>query len=121
MTTDPISDTLTRIRNAQAVSKKTVFMPISKIRYKLLQVLEKEGFIDKVAKQDSLLCVSLGKIIQGMERQSKPGQRIYVRAKDIKPVRGGYGLSLVSTSQGIMTNKQAYKRKLGGELLFNIW
>ncbi|MDD5606303.1 MAG: 30S ribosomal protein S8 [Candidatus Pacebacteria bacterium] len=121
MTTDSISDTLTRIRNAQAVSKEIVIMPFSKIRYKVLQILEQEGFLNKVEKQNSLLQVSLKKNIQGMERQSKPGQRIYVRSKDIQSVRGGYGLSLISTSQGIMTNKEARKRKLGGELLFNIW
>ncbi len=121
MITDPIADTLIRIKNAQAVSQKTVTMPFSKKRFSILKVLQEQGFLEKVEKKDSLLEVSFQKLIQGVKRISKPSQRIYIQAKDIKPVRGGYGLSIISTSQGIMTNKEARNRKLGGELLFNIW
>ncbi len=121
MITDLIADTLVRIKNAQAVSKETVVMPYSKKRYNILKALESQGFLAKVEKKDSSLQASFQKNIQGIERVSKPGQRIYVQAKDIKPVKGGYGLSIISTSQGIMTNKEARNRKLGGELLFNIW
>ncbi len=121
MITDPISDTLIRIKNIQAVDKKIVIIPFSKTRYKILQILQKEGFLNEVEKQNLSIQVILGKKIQGMKRISKPSQRMYVKAKEIKSVRDGYGLSLISTSQGIMTNKDARNRKLGGELLFNIW
>ncbi len=121
MITDPIADTLIRIRNAQAVSKKTVIVPYSKKRLRILKKLQEKGFLNEVEKKDALINVSFGKIIQGAKRVSKPGQRIYVKAKEIKKVRGGYGISLISTSQGVMDNEEARKRKLGGELLFNIW
>ncbi len=121
MSTDPIADTLCRIKNAQAVNKKTVTVPVSQKRYRVLKVLEKEGFLDKVEKKDSLIKFVLKKEIEGIQMKSKPGQRLYVKAKDISLVRGGYGLSLISTSQGVMSNKDARNRKLGGELLFNIW
>lgn len=135
---DPITDMLNRIRNAQTVFHTTVDIPFSKEKYEIAQVLEREGFIEKVEKKgkttQKILKIDLkyqkdpvGEnrkpklAISGLRRISKPGQRIYTRSQDIKAVRGGYGISVISTSQGLMTNKEARKNKVGGEIIFEIW
>ena len=128
--TDPISDMLVRIKNAQAVGHKTVVVPFSKIKLEIAKVLEKENFIGKVEtkgrKINKLIEIELKydkkePAIASIKRISKPGQRIYIKAENLKPVRQGYGISVISTSSGLMTNEQAKKKKLGGEILFEIY
>lgn len=125
--TDPIADMLNRIKNAQAVSHLTVSFPFSKIKYETASIIQKEGFIGDVEKkgrkEKRTIKVTLKpeKTISGIRRVSKPGQRIYVGAKDIKKVKGGYGMSIISTPKGLMTGKEARKQKLGGEIICEIW
>ena len=130
MLVDPIADTLTRIRNAQAVKKPEVEIPFSKMRYELAKILEKENFVKEIKKsgrgvKKNIIIIlkyekdALG--ILGSKRISKSGQRIYKSVKEIKPIRGGFGISIVSTNKGLMTNKDAKKKNLGGEVLCQIW
>lgn len=131
--TDPVTDMLNRIRNAQAVSKKTVDIPISNLRYEIAKILEKGGFVAEVEKKGKktkkVIEITLKynekiPVISGLKKISKPGQRIYKRAKELKPVKGGYGIAIISTSKGgggLMTDKEARKQKLGGEVICEIW
>ena len=128
--TDPITDMLNRIRNAQAVLKTTVDVPLSKIKLEICQILARNGFIKgfekKGRKNKKNIQITLkydGKIpaISGMKRISKPGQKIYLPYKKIKKVKGGYGLSIISTSKGLMTDKEARKQRLGGEVICEVW
>ena len=128
--TDPITDMLNRIRNAQAVLKTTVDVPLSKIKLEICQILARNGFIKgfekKGRKNKKNIQITLkydGKIpaISGMKRISKPGQKIYLPYKKIKKVKGGYGFSIISTSKGLMTDKEARKQRLGGEVVCEIW
>jgi len=115
---DPITDMLNRIRNARAVSKKTVVIPFSKLKFEISKILEKENFIGKTEKKRR----KEKKIIElKLRRISKPGQRIYSSAKKIKKLKKGCGIAIISTSKGIMTDKKAEKQGLGGEVLFEIW
>lgn len=131
--TDPISDMLTRIRNAQAVGHATVSFPFSKMKFSLTEILAKEGFIKKAEKKGrgikrkieiELMYEdkknTIPKINQ-LKRISKPGKREYIRAKDIRLVLGGRGISIISTSKGLLTGKEAKKKGLGGEVLCEIW
>lgn len=127
---DPISDMLIRIKNAQAVSHQTVNIPFSKIKFNLAKVLEKEGLIEAITtrgrKIKKIIEIKLKyeegqPVIEELKRISKPGQRIYLKKSQVKPVRQGYGLVIISTSQGLMTNKEAKKKGLGGEILCEIW
>lgn len=127
---DPIADMLTSIKNAQAVGYGTVSIPFSNIKYEIAKILEREGFIEKVEKKGRgikrVIEISFkhkdGKpIILGLKRISKPGQRIYLPYKKIKRVKGGYGIVIVSTSKGLMTDKEARKQKLGGEIICEVW
>ncbi|MFA6190204.1 MAG: 30S ribosomal protein S8 [Candidatus Staskawiczbacteria bacterium] len=128
--TDPITDMLNQIRNAQAVAKTEVLIPLSKIKNEIATILFKEGFVGEIKKTTKgklkILKITLKyndelPAIEGFKRVSKPGQRIYQGFADIKKVRGGYGISIVSTSKGLMTNKDARYKKLGGEVICNIW
>jgi len=128
--TDPVTDMLNRIRNAQAVLKETVDIPISNLRYEIAKILEKGGFVAEVEKKGKktkkVIEITLKynekvPVISGLKRISKPGQRIYKKAKELKPVRGGYGIAIISTSKGLMTDKEARKQKLGGEVICEIW
>jgi small subunit ribosomal protein S8 len=128
--TDPITDMLNRIRNAQMADHQTVDVPFSKFKNEIAKILEKKNFISKVEKKNKktrdILEITLkydGKegAISGMRRISKPGQRIYHDHFTIRNVKGGYGLSIVSTSKGLMTDNQARKEKIGGEVLIEIW
>ncbi len=121
---------LNRIRNAQAVLHPQVEMPYSDLKYGIAKLLEKKGLIGKVVKagkkekksiEITLKYENKVGIISGLKRVSKPGQRIYLPAKKIRPVKGGYGLAIISTSKGLMTGKEAKKQKLGGEVLCEIW
>ena len=127
---DTVGDFLSQIKNAQAVKKETVKVPFSMLRKRIAKVLVDHGFIKEVKKkgrdQNQSLLLYLeyedGRPkIQEIERVSKPGQRIYKAADEIEGVRGGYGLGIVSTSQGVMSDEEARKRHLGGEVLCKVW
>lgn len=128
--TDPIADMLTRIKNAQAVLKPTVEIPYSRMKYQIALILEREGFVEKVEKKfrrnKRIIKIFLKyekgepKILD-IQRVSKPGRRIYLPYKKIKAPKGGYGIAIISTSQGLMTDKEARKRHLGGEVLCEVW
>ena len=124
--TDPISDMLTRIRNAQAVHKTTVNMPSSKLKTAIAQVLKDEGYIDGYAiRQDdgkpeieiSLKYYAGQPVIEKIERVSRPGLRIYRGRDDIPRVMNGLGIAIVSTSSGVMTDRKARATGIGGEVL----
>ena len=128
--TDPISDMIIRITNAQAVLHPLVSVPFSDFKYKIAKILEKEGFINKVEEKGKkvkrMIEITLkydNKIpaISGLRRISKPGQRIYSEVKKIKKVMGGFGLSIISTPKGLMTIKEAKKKKIGGEIILEVW
>lgn len=127
--TDPISDMLTRLRNAGRALLPTVELPHSRMKESLAQILKREGYVAEVAvdgKTVKKLKIQLkyqGKksVIEGLKRVSKPGLRKYVGATEIPRVLGGLGVSIVSTSEGVMTGTQAQKKNLGGELLCYIW
>ena len=127
--TDPISDMLTRIRNAHAALLPMVELPHSKIKERIAHILKKEGYITdcsvdgKPAKKLKLKLKYEGRkgVIEGLRRVSSPGLRRYVGSTEIPRVLGGMGTSIVSTSQGVMTGTDARKNKLGGELLCFVW
>jgi small subunit ribosomal protein S8 len=131
--TDPIADMLTRIRNANSAQFETVRMPGSKLKEALAAILEREGFIagykveEKPGKPGSELSISLKysgdrtRTIGGIRRVSKPGLRIYARADRMPRVLGGIGVAVVSTSHGLMTDREARQRHLGGEVLCHVW
>lgn len=131
MMTDPIADMLTRIRNAVAVGHERVTIPASKTKEALARVLASEGFIDRyeVTQADPgselLLVLRYGDrrapVIQGLRRISKPGHRVYSGAGDLPRVQGGLGISIVSTSQGMMPDREARRRRLGGEIMAEVW
>jgi len=127
---DPISNMLISIKNAQAVGHLTVSVPFSNLKYEIAKILGKEGFIEKVEKKGRGVKRSLeitlkydGKVpaISDLKRISKSGQRIYLPYKKIKKVRRGLGIAITSTSKGLMTDKEARKQKLGGEVICEIW
>jgi len=128
--TDPITDMLNRIRNAQASGHKTVEIPFSNLKEEIAKILEKGGFIEKVETKGKDVQKTLevtikyedGKpVIAGLKRISKPGQRIYIDSRKIQKVKGGYGISIISTSKGLMTGRDARRQKTGGEVLCEIW
>ncbi len=131
--TDPIADMLTRIRNANSAQFETVRMPGSKLKEALAAILEREGFIAGYTvvkdpkKPGSELSITLKyaadrtRTIGGIKRVSKPGLRIYARADKMPRVLGGIGVAVVSTSHGLMTDKEARQRHLGGEVLCHVW
>ena len=129
--TDPIADMLTRLRNANSVFHETVDIPGSKIKTAIAEVLKDEGFIsDYTFKEDNkqgVITITLKygpdreKVISGIKRISKPGLRQYAKHKDLPRVLGGLGIAIISTSKGIMSDKQARKAGLGGEVLAYVW
>jgi len=128
--TDPITDMLNQIKNAEAVGKTEVLIPLSKLKNEIAEILFKENFVGEVKKATKGKIKSL-KItlrynnevpaIAGFKRVSKPGQRIYEGFSEIRKVHGGYGISIVSTSKGLMTNKDARYKKVGGEIICQVW
>jgi len=129
---DPIADLLTRIRNALARKKSEVFLPFSEIKFYIAKVLLKANFIasvEKINEKDKEKEIRIvlkydegGKsVIQSLQRISKPGKRVYSGSKEIPNVLGGLGIVIVSTSQGIMEGREAKNRKLGGELVCEIY
>jgi small subunit ribosomal protein S8 len=131
--TDPIADMLTRIRNANVAMHDDVRMPCSKLKESLAAVLQKEGYIssfhveDNVDRPGSTLVVEMKyspereRVISGVRRVSKPGLRVYTKADKIPRVLGGLGVAVLSTSQGLMTDREARKRRMGGEILCYVW
>ena len=129
--TDPIADMLTRIRNANSVYHEKVKIPGSKIKIAIAEVLKQEGFIKEYTftedNKQGILTVFLKygedreKVISGIERISRPGLRQYSKTKDLPRVLGGLGIAIISTSSGIMSDKQARRLGLGGEILAYIW
>jgi small subunit ribosomal protein S8 len=131
MMTDPIADMLTRIRNASAARKESVDIPWSKLKEKILRILRDEGFVGE--------CINIqvdGKpwlrvvlrydeqkrpVINGLRRVSKPGLRVYVGVDEIPLVRQGLGVSILSTPAGVLTDRQARQKHVGGELLCSVW
>jgi small subunit ribosomal protein S8 len=127
--TDPISDMLTRIRNASRAALPEVVIPHSRMKESIAHVLKREGYVAEVGvegKPLKSLKIKLkysGRrpVIEGLQRISAPGLRRYIGSQDVPPVRGGMGVSILSTSSGIMTGAQARKKNVGGELLCVIW
>ena len=127
--TDPIADMLTRIRNANAALLPAVELPHSKMKESVARLLQQEGYLTDVAVEGSKLKKLKMRlkfegrrgVIEGLRRVSKPGLRAYVGATEIPRVRGGMGVAILSTSQGVMTGAEARKNKLGGEVLCYVW
>jgi small subunit ribosomal protein S8 len=131
--TDPIADMLTRLRNANTAMHDTVAMPSSKLKVSLAGVLQKEGYIDgfdvspstrgpgEVLEIKLKYATDRTRTIAGLRRVSKPGLRIYAQADRMPRVLGGMGVAVVSTSQGLMTDREARNRRVGGEVLCYVW
>ncbi len=133
MMTDPIADMLTRVRNAVSVERQFVEMPVSKVKRGLAEVLKREGYIWDWS-EEKLEGVPVGtlrlelkygpngeRVIQSVRRVSKPGRRVYSGCKDLRPVLDGLGISIVSTSRGVVSDREARQRNLGGEVLCEVW
>src|SRR4030042_1697715 len=127
---DQVSEMLTVIRNAQAVLKKTVAVSFSNLKYEIAHILEKEGLVEKVEKKGKKAKKTIEIIlkyrddrpaISGLKRISKPGQRIYLDYKRIRPIRNGYGIAIISTSRGLLTGSDAKRQKIGGEGNWRVW
>ncbi len=124
MLTDPIADLLTRIKNASRARKYTLEVPFSNMKLQLLDIMQKKKFIENFEKKNKrVITVNLLPEKQDIEvkRVSKPGQRIYVPSTEIKKVKGGLGISIISTSHGLMTGDEAKKANIGGELICEIY
>ncbi len=135
--TDPISDMLTRIRNAVSAKHARVDLPASKLKAEIARILQEEGYIqgyrivddavekDQKPRQLIRLFLKYGphgeKVISGIERISRPGRRVYLGVDDVPPVLGGLGTNILTTSRGVMTGRAARKAGVGGEVLCNVW
>lgn len=129
--TDPISDMLTRIRNAAMVKTREVEMPLSRMKFAIAKILESEGFLASVETVERakrpMLKVTLryegdgSSKVSSLKRVSKPGRRVYVKASDLATVRSGFGIAILSTPNGLMTSNEARKRRLGGELICEVF
>lgn len=126
MYTDPISDLLTRLRNAASANHDTVSVPHSKLKEEVVRVMKEKGFVkeyetEKEGAHSELVVTLHENRPLTLKRISSPGQRLYIRTKDIKGTKGGLGMVILSTSKGIMTATDAKKQKLGGELICEIY
>ena len=130
--TDPIADMLTRIRNANVAGHKTVDVPASKIKKSIAGILKEEGYIlnykvegEKVSEKKITITLKYGpkneKVISGIKRISKPGLRVYAKSNAIPRVLNGLGIAIISTSQGVMTDREARKQHAGGEVIAYVW
>lgn len=128
--TDPIADMLTRIRNANSVNRDVVDIPASRLKAELARIFKEEGYIRDFRRIDDgkhgvirvyLKYANKEKVISGVKRISKPGLRVYARRNEIPRVLGGLGIAVLSTSKGIMSDKQARKEGLGGEVVCYVW
>ena len=133
MMTDPIADMLTRIRNAVRIERPLVQMPHSKVKRGVAEVLKREGYIWDWHEQETEgapgkeLCIDLKygpngeRVIRHIKRVSKPGRRVYSRANGLKPILNGLGISIISTSRGMVSDREARQKNLGGEVLCELW
>ena len=129
--TDPIADMLTRIRNANSAGHKTVEVPASKIKKSIAEILKDEGYINgfevKEDGKQGVIDIEMKygpeneKVITGIKKISKPGLKVYAKANEVPKVLGGLGTAIISTNQGVLTDKQAREKKIGGEVLAFIW
>jgi small subunit ribosomal protein S8 len=129
--TDPIADMLTRVRNANLALHDTVEMPASKLKVEIARLLEGEGYIAGWSLEDARVGESLmirlkysadrRRVLSGLRRVSKPGRRIYVDRDELPRVLGGMGIAILSTNQGLMTDREARERRVGGEVLCQVW
>ncbi len=131
MHTDPIADMLTRIRNANQALHPKVSMPSSKLKEEIAKILSSEGYLDGYKVEDAgvgkELTITLryqndrDRVLNGVRRVSTPGHRVYKGTADLERVRGGIGVSIVSTSDGLLTDREARRRNVGGEILCEVW
>ncbi len=131
MMTDPIADMFTRIRNAVMVKDPNVSIPRSRVKERILEVLKREGFIEdfeaveKMGRKEILVHLRYHRgqqpVIEGLQRVSKPGRRVYVDSSRLPSVRGGLGVAILTTSRGIMTDAEAREAGIGGEVICNVW
>ena len=125
--TDPIADMLTRIRNKNQNRDKLVSMPTSKMKEQIAKILKEEGFIEEFKVEDKTLTLTLKyannkeRVITGLKRISKPGLRVYAKASEIPTVLNGLGIAIISTPNGVITDKEARKNNVGGEVIAYIW
>ena len=125
--TDPIADMLTRIRNKNQNRDKLVSMPTSKMKEQIANILKEEGFIEEFKVEDKTLTLTLKyannkeRVITGLKRISKPGLRVYAKANEIPTVLNGLGIAIISTPNGVITDKEARKNNVGGEVIAYIW
>ena len=132
MHSDPIADMLTRIRNANTAKHDTVDVPASKMKVSIAEILQKEGYIKKyeIEEVDGFKNIHITlkygkdkneKVISGLKRISKPGLRVYANCEDLPRVLGGLGIAIISTNKGVITDKEARKLNVGGEVLAFVW
>lgn len=130
MTSDPIADMLTRIRNAQMARLERAEIPLSKVKLQIAQLLKREGYVADVRVEDGVpgkltVVLKYGQghqgAIGGLRRRSRPGRRLYVGHDELPKVKNGLGIGILSTSKGIMTDKDARREHVGGELLCEVW
>ena len=125
--TDPIADMLTRIRNKNQNRDKIVEMPVSKMKVEIATILKDEGFIEEYSVKDNILTLTLKygqnkeRVITGLKRISKPGLRVYASAEKLPRVLNGLGIAIISTPKGVMTDKEARKNNVGGEVIAYVW
>jgi small subunit ribosomal protein S8 len=129
--TDPIADMLTRIRNANTVRHEKLELPASKLKKEVAEILKREGFVRDVEyiedNKQGIIRIFLKyganneRVISGLKRISKPGLRVYAKATEVPRVLGGLGIAIVSTSNGILTDKEARQQQMGGEILAYVW
>ena len=131
--TDPIADMLTRLRNANTAYHDDVVMPSSKLKEAVAVILEREGYIsgyavdDRAGRPGRFLTINMKyssdrrRTISGLKRVSRPGLRVYSKAEAVPPVLGGMGIAILSTNQGLLTDREARERKVGGEVLCQVW
>jgi small subunit ribosomal protein S8 len=131
--TDPIADMLTRLRNANVAFHDDCIMPSSKVKVALAKILVREGYVEDFSVEDdperpgNKLRIAMKytsereRTISGIRRVSKPGLRVYTKATDVPRVLGGMGIAILSTNQGLMTDREARQRKVGGEILCHVW
>ena len=131
---DPLADMLIRIKNAQAVRGEQVVMPFSKVKFKIANLLKEAGYISEVERKNkkakkaeheylqlTLKYLDNQGALSGVKIISRPSRRMYIKAAEIKPIRSGYGMGIVSTSKGIMSSREAKKLGLGGEIICEVW
>ena len=128
--TDPIADMLTRIRNANQAKHESVTMPASRLKLEILSVLKNEGYIAEYEKEAdgkqgvikvTLKYIGKERVIKGLKKISKPGLRVYAKSSELPKVLNGLGVAIISTSNGIMTDREARSKKLGGEVIAFVW